>query len=449
MAIEGRAEALIVDADPEAGREILAFLEGRGYIAEWVDNGEKAFNRLDSRVFDVLVTGLNVQRVDGMRLMAVAKGRNPEICVVVIAEKPDIELATEAMRQGACDFQMKPLNLEKLEAVLQRGLAYQRLVFEQVELKRRLDERFGLGSLIGRSRQMVQVYSAVRQIGPTNHPVHLYGEAGTGKELVAQSIHNSSPRRDEVFAKLDCARLPESAIEGELFGNSGGESRRGRFELADKGTLYLEGIDALSAAVQDSLIAAAREKRVRRAGDGKRIPADVRLIAATHGRLNALAESGALRPELAAMLSPVSIEVPALRTRPDDIPLMVNRLLHAASERHGKEVPGIRRNALNLLIRYDWPGNLREIENIIEGMVATARSNEPLGLNDIPGYLRRSAAPEAGEIRIPAGTPMSEIERIAIEETMKVCGHHKQECAEALGIGLRTLYRKLKAYDIS
>lgn len=425
---------------------MLSFLRDRDYAAEWVDDDEKAFNRLDSRLFDVLVTELNVPRVDGLRLMSVAKDRNPDICVVFITQEPDIALATEAMRQGAYDFQTKPLNLAKLEAVIQRGLAYQRLVYEQVELKRRLDERFGLGSLIGRSRQMVQVYNAVRQAGPTEETVLLFGEPGTGKDLIAQAIHHLSPRRDEAFVKFNCANLPEAVVERELFGEAG--RQQGRFEVADGGTLYLESVGDLTPRLQERLLSVLDHGRIERLGDGKRIPIDVRLITATNQRLDKLSESGAFRPELGAKLAKIVIEAPALRARREDIPLLVHQAIRHAAEAHGSAVEGITRNAMNLLIAYDWPGNVRELQNVIAGMVATLHGRDPLGVHDIPEYVRRSTAPEAGEIRIPTGASMREIERVAIEETMKVCGYNKDQCAKTLGIGLRTLYRKLKEYDI-
>lgn len=448
------AQVLIVDRDPAVGREVLAYLRDRGFTTDWVNDGEKAFNRLDSQFFDVLITELRVGRVDGMRLMAVAKERNPDVCVLFTTAKPDIERATEAMRRGAYDFQTKPLNLDKLEAVIQHGLAYQRLVLEQVELRRRLDERFGLRNLVGRSRQMVQVYSAVRQIGPTHEPVLIYGEPGAGKDLIAQAIHNNSPRRDEPFVKLNCAGMPESVIDRELFGvvlaNPAGErqTRVGRFELAEHGTLYLEGISELSASLQGKLLEALDRQRIERVGDGKRIAIDIRMVTATNQRLDRLVAAGRFQAELADRLAAVIIEAPALRERREDIPLLVSENLRRIKEQHASPVDGITRTAMNLLLRYDWPGNVRELENVIAGMALTARQAGPLDVNDVPEYVRRCAAPEAGEIRVPTGATMREIERVAIEETLKITGYNKEKCAKILGIGLRTLYRKIKEYNI-
>ena len=443
---EHHAEVLVVDRDPAAGRRVLAYLRDHGCAVQWVDDDEKAFNRLDSHLFDVLIAELNVPRVDGLRLMSVARDRNPHVCVIFLAQESDIALAVEAMHQGAYDFQTKPLNLAKLDAVIRRAAAHQRLVYEQVELRRRLDERFGLGSLVGRSRQMIQLYDAVRQVGPMRENVLVFGEPGTGKDLIAQAIHHLSPRRDEPFVKFSCANLPEAVVERELFGGTDG--RRGRVELADGGTLFLESISDLTPRLQEQCSALLAGGRFERAGDGKRIPVDVRVIAATNQRLDKLAEAGAFHGRLYEQLSAVAIEAPALRARREDIPLIVEQALRQASETHGKPIRELSRNAMNLLAAYDWPGNVRELRNVIEGMLATAHGGDPLNVNDIPEYIRRHAAPEAAEIRIPAGASMAEIERVAIEETMRLCGYSKEKCAKMLRIGLRTLYRKLKEYKI-
>ncbi|MBN2310365.1 MAG: sigma-54-dependent Fis family transcriptional regulator [Candidatus Hydrogenedentes bacterium] len=448
------ASVLLVDQDPSTSREIVSFLESQGYEVERVDDGEKAYNRLDSRPFDVLITDLNAHRIDGMRLMAVAKDRNTEICVILITEQPDVERATEAMRQGAYDFQTKPLNLGKLGAVIERGVGRQRLVLEQHELRRRLDEQYGLGNLIGRSRQMITVYAAVRQIAPTKATVLIQGETGTGKDLIAQAIHNSSPRRDAPFVKLNCASIPEALVESELFGHVSGaftgatHSRQGRFELADGGTLFLDEVGELTPALQSKLLRVLEHQQFERLGDSRTIAVDVRLIAATNRSLERMVESGGFRDDLYYRLRVVTIEVPTLRDRREDIPLLANHFIGEACAENGKSVAGITRNAMDLLMRYEWPGNVRELRNIVEGMVIMAREGRALDAGDVPQHVRKSTAPEVSEIRILTGTPMSEVERIVIEETMKVCDYNKERCAKTLGIGLRTLYRKLKAYDL-
>lgn len=454
MAEDAGAAVLLVDRDPAIARTIIAYLEERDYSVEWVDDGEKAYNLLDSRPFDVLVTELNIHRINGMRLMAVAKNRNPEICVILITEDPDIERATEAMRQGAHDYQTKPLNLGKLEAVIQRGIGHQRLVLEQHELKRRLDEQYGFASLVGKSPQIVRIYGAVRQIAPTKATVLIQGETGTGKDLIAQAIHNNSPRKDAPFVKLSCASIPEALVESELYGHVAGaftgaiRSRQGRFEVADKGTLFLDEVGELTPGLQSKLLRVLEHQQFERLGDSRTITVDVRLIAATNRPLATMVEAGQFRDDLYYRLRVVTIDVPTLRQRREDIPLLVDHFIREASATHNKSVQGITRNGMDLLMRYDWPGNVRELKNITEGMVVMARTDRALDVNDVPEHVRRSTTPEVNEMRIPTGTSMREVERIVIEETLKTCGFNKEACADTLGIGLRTLYRKVKEYDI-
>ena len=444
------AVVLLVERDPVTRGEILAFLTERRYAVEWVDDGEKAFNRLDNRLFDVLVTELLIHRVDGMRLMSVAKDRNPDVCVIFLADRPDVELATEAMRQGAYDFQTKPINLGKLEAVIQRGLEHQRLVMEQHELRRRLDNQYGLGSLVGNSRQMVKVYNAVRNAAPGRTPVLIRGESGAGKDLIALAIHNNGPRRDEAFVKVECDATVEAGADRDLFGWAPGAfpgavtAQQGRIELADKGTLFVDEVGALTPAQQGALLTVIERGHVQRLGDTRTIPVDVRVIAATNRSL----DSEGFRADLHQALSAVTIDAPALRDRREDIPLLVHHFLREAARVGGGPVPGITRNALDLLLRYEWPGNVRELKNIVEGMVVLSRGSGMLDVNDIPQHVRRDAGAVAREIRIPIGAPMAEAERAVIEETLKACGYSKSACAKSLGIGLRTLYRKLKQYGL-
>jgi len=448
------AEILLVERTPTTARRIISYLDERHYEVEWVDDGEKAFNRLDDRTYDVLITELNAHRINGMRLLELALERSPEMCVILITEEPDVELATEAMRQGAYDFQTKPLNLGKLEAVIQRGLGRMRLMLEQHELKRRLDEQYGLGNLVGKSRQMIKVYSAVRQIAPSRSTVLIQGETGTGKDLVAQAIHNNSPRRDAPFVKLNCASIPEALVESELFGHVPGaftgatQIRKGRFELADTGTLFLDEVCELTPALQAKLLRVLEYQQFERLGDSRTMTVDVRLIAATNRPLREMVERGEFRDDLYYRLRVVVIEIPALRERREDVPLLVQHFIHEASEANQKRIEGITRGAMDVLGRYDWPGNVRELRNIIEGMVTMARKGHTLDVDDIPQHIRRDTAPEVSEIRIPTGVTMEQVERIVIQETMKVCGFNKEACAKMLGIGLRTLYRKLKQYDI-
>ena len=445
---ESSASVLLVDPDPAIGRDVRGILAEEHYAVEWVDDGEKAFNRLDSRLFDVLVSELHVRRVDGMRLMAVARERNPDVCVIFIAGRPDIELAVEAMRQGAYDFQTKPLNVAKLGAVVQRGLAHQRLVLERYELKRRLDEEYGLGSLVGKSRPMMRVYTQVRQVAPENTTVLIQGESGTGKDLIAQAIHNASPRRDEAFVQVDCSGPGGLHVGRELFGYVQGafpgaaRARVGRAELADKGTLYLDDVGELSPKLQESLVDLIKHRRFSRLGGGRKVRADVRVIAATTHPLAAMP----VHQDLRVLLEAVTIDAPPLRDRTGDVPLLIQHFVRRICQRSGMDEPGISQSGLGLLTRYEWPGNIRELRDAVEEMVAGARGRVLLDITDVPARIRGSVRPRADDVRIPAGSSMKEVERIVIEETLDACGYNREACAKVLGIGLRTLYRKLKEY---
>ena len=447
------ADVLLVDRDPDVGESIISSLSRRRYEVEWVDDDEKAYNCLDARPFDVLVTELNIERVDGMRLMGIAKDRNPDICVVMIAEDPDIELATEAMRQGAYDFQTKPLNIGKLEAVIERGLGYQQLIYEQLQLRRRLDETYGLTTLIGRSKKFATAYDKIRQAAPTEMPIILVGEPGTGKDTVAQIIHHNSPRKNGHFVKLTCSPDSLPLIERELLGHTAGafpgsrEARPGRVELADQGSLYLDEAAAFPQVLFDQLLTTLETGKTQRLGESRAIPAAIRLIISVTPDLDATDKTRDFLAELQRRFNALVIELPPLRDRPEDIAPLTEQFLSLSAKELRKEPPGITRYALQLLMAYRWPGNVRELRSTVHTMVLTSKPGQPLDILDMPLGLRREATPESSEIRIPQGISMHQVERIVIEETLKACKFQKEEAAKTLGIGLRTLYRKLKEYS--
>jgi DNA-binding NtrC family response regulator len=449
-----KPRALLVEGDDATAELLAGFLEDRvGLDVVRVRDGEAGYNVLDSSPVNVVITDLKAHRIDGLRLLEIAKARNPEVCVVVIDKDLDLELATEAMRQGAWDFQVKPVNLEKLKAVLDRALSVQKLVVDYSELRERLDHRYGLPSLTGHSREMISVYDRIRQIAPSRVTVLIEGETGTGKELVAKAIHHASPRRNERFVALNCAALADGVVESELFGHERGaftgadQARKGRFELADGGTLFLDEISEVSPGVQLKLLRVLESREFERVGGATPIPVDVRVIAASNRNLDRRVAEGKFREDLLYRLKVVVIELPPLRERKSDIPLLADHFIREFNEQNGKSVAGLTRGAMELLMQHEWPGNVRELRNLMEGMVVFGKDGKPLDVGDLPVDLR-SKAPAPRTLSVPIGATMAEVERRVIEETLKAFGYDKQKTSKALDISLRTLYRKMKEYDI-
>jgi len=448
-----RPTVLVVDRESQATKDLVAFLRAHDMEVLWARDGEGAFNALDQARVDCLVAELRVHRIDGMRVLQRARERNPEVAAVMMTEGAAIEMAVEAMRQGAYDFQVKPLNLAKLLAVLRHGLSHQALVARVAEIEEQLDARLDLGRLTGHSRVIQRVMEQVRSIASTRATVLLEGETGTGKGLVAQAIHRNSPRKDERFVWVNCGALAEGVIESELFGHergafTGATARRpGRFELADGGTLFLDEIGETPPSVQVKLLRVLQDRAFERVGGTETLSTDVRLIAATNRDLSAEVRAGRFREDLFYRLSVVRIQMPPLRERTEDIPLLVETFVREFNREHGRKVTGITRGVLDRLMHHAWPGNVRELKNTIEGMVVFAEGRRPLDLSDLPDHLR-DVRPEGDRLEVSVGMTVDEAERMLIAATLRHCGNDKPRAAAMLGIGLRTLYRKIKDYSI-
>jgi len=460
-----RPRALIVDKDSAETKELESFLTQKGFEVHWAKDGEQAFNLLDRPAPEaagvsngagpeLVITELKAQRVDGMRLLEVARKRNPEVCVILIADRGSMELATSAMREGAYDFQLRPLNLPKLLAVVERALSHQQLVSRASALEERLDERLKVPNLTGHSRAMQELLAKIIQIAPTRATILIHGETGTGKELIAQAIHQLSPRRNERFVKLHCAELSANIIESELFGHEKGSftgadaQRKGRFELADQGTLFIDEISEIEPNVQTKLLRVLQDRQFERVGGNETVKVDVRVIAATNRPLEVLTARGEFREDLYHRLKVIQIDVPPLRERKEDIPLLVETFIKVLNKEHGRKVTGITRGVADRLMHYDWPGNVRELKNTIEEMVVYTQGKRALEVSDLPIQLRQQRARSAEDLNVTVGMSIEEIERRAIEATLRATGHDKQKTAKMLGIGLRTLYRKQKEYGL-
>jgi DNA-binding NtrC family response regulator len=444
----------VTSPEDEPTQHLVAFLRQQGFEVLWAREGGVAYDILDSEPVDALICHMSDSRIDGFRLVQLARQRNPEICAIVSGTADDIEQGTEVMRQGAYDFQVRPLNLGKLRAVLDRGLSHQKLVGEITDLQRRLQERYRYGGIARRSSAWQRIYAQIEQVAPSRATVLLTGETGTGKGEVAKAIHQNSTRRDRAFVETNCGALPDGIIESELFGHERGAftgastSHKGRFELADLGTLFLDEVGDLSSATQVKLLRVIQSGEFERVGGAETMRADVRLIAATNRDLEGMVEDGSYRADLFYRLNVVTIRIPPLRECREDVPILVNEFLGQFSQENDRTVHTITPAAMDLLMSYEWPGNVRELKNCVEGMVVMSPPERVLDVVDVPAPFRGEAPTPGDEDGMRVGMTMKQIEKLAIEETLKAVRHDRRKAAAMLEIGLSTLYRKEKEYGL-
>ncbi len=443
---------LVAEDEPRHARALAGFLDPAGFEVVVARDTEAADNVIERRPVRALVAELHTPRVDGLGLLRRALRRDPGICAVLIARDTGVAAAVAAMREGAHDVLVPPILREQLLAVLKRGIEHQELAARVAGLERQLDERRRLERLTGTSRAIHRVMEQVTSVASTRAAVLVEGEPGTGKRLVAQAIHRLSPRKDERFVWANVAVAGERLIEGELFGYERGATgaglvRPGRFELADRGTLYLDEIAGIPAGTQVRLLRALQDQSFERLGGTRTLRSDVRLIASTSRDLEAEVRAGRFREDLFLRVSVVRIRMPALRERREDIPLLVQDFVRELSERHGRHVTGISPGALDALARHAWPGNVGELKSAVEGMIVGVAERRRLELSDVPRALK-GKAPREGTLAISVGMTMDEAERQLIEATLRTVAGDKPRAAAMLGIGLRTLYRKLERYGL-
>jgi DNA-binding NtrC family response regulator len=445
-----RPAVLVVGPARGESRRVAESLGGHGFEVLTAADTESADNVLERRPVQALVSELRGARIDGLGLLRRGLRRNPALCGVLLASADAVELAVEAMREGAYDVLVPPVHIDRLLAVLRRGAEHQALRARVAEMEGQLDERLGLERLTGPSRATRRVMEQVGTVAPTRASVLLEGEPGTGKRLVAQMIHRNSPRRDERFVWANCAVVGENLIEGDLFGwergaTGAGAVWPGRLELADGGTLLLDEVGAAPAGVQARLLRAIQERAFERVGGTQTLHADVRLIASTSRDLVAEVRAGRFREDLFERLSVVRIAIPALRERVEDVPLLVDAFIKDFNREHGRKVTGASPGALEALMRHPWPGNVRELKGAVEGMVVAVRERRRLDLTDLPSAMRGRIR-RADSMSVRVGMTVAEAERQLIEATLRHLDGDKPRAASMLGIGLRTLYRKLAEY---
>jgi two-component system response regulator AtoC len=443
---------LIVDDEKTTREGLRAALEERYdvYIAE---DAKAAFELLEREHFDVMLTDFRLPNEDGMKLIARAKSLSkPPICILMTAYGSE-ELAVDAMKRGADDYIAKGrLQIDELEMRIARALKQQNLEVENVSLRQQLDSKFGLENIIGESPVMKEIFEIVQQVAPTRATVLLGGESGTGKELVAKAIHQLSPRSKQPFVTVHCAALVPTLLESELFGHERGaftgahERRIGRFEQAQGGTLFLDEIGEIDASIQVKLLRFLGERTFERVGSNKTLTADVRLIAATNKNLEELVKAGKFREDLFFRLRVVEINLPPLRERTGDIPLLAQRFLREFAGENKKPVNDFTADALQALMNYSWPGNVRELRTAIEHAVVLCRG-EKISARDLPPSVRVDRAVETKLFQRNDLT-VKEAEKQLIERALKDTNGNRTVAAKKIGMSRRTFHRKLHVYHL-
>ena len=438
---------LIVD-DDQVARELLAETLGReGYRVRVAGGGDEALRLAGAEPFDMALVDLRMPDVDGLAVLKQLAMIQPDLPVVILTAFATIETAIAAVNAGAFDYLSKPFRMEEIKIVVRRTLDARRLARENLQYRQELGARYGFEGLVGQSHQMVEIYKLIARMAALETTVLIEGETGTGKELVARAIHGASGRAARPFVVVDCAALPETLFESELFGHERGAftgafaARRGLLETAAGGTCFLDEIGELTAPLQAKLLRTLQERSVRRVGGNDEIPFDVRVVVATNRDLRKLVADGGFRDDLYYRLNVVTITVPPLRERASDIPLLAQHFLEVFARRTGRVVKRLAPESVALLTGYRWPGNVRELEHVIERAMALS-SSETLLPDDFPAHLveERDRAP-----RLPAeGMTLEDVKRWYVNKVLEESGGNKLRAAELLGIDRRTLYRILE-----
>jgi len=443
---------LVVDDDPVTIDLLKEVLSTEGYEVSTALSGEEAITHGTDNFFDLIITDVRMGKKDGMEVLRFFKKNAPDTTVIMITAFGSIETAIEAIREGAYDYISKPFKLEEIKFTVQRALERRRLIQENKFYRQELLEKYQFKNVIGRTPQMFQVYKTIAKVADTKSTVLLCGERGTGKELIARSIHYNSQRSNRPFIPVDCASLVETLIESELFGHVRGaftgasSAKRGLFEESDGGTLFLDEVGNLSLPMQSKLLRFLQEHEIKRVGGTESIKVDVRVIAATNQPLEPLVGSGKFREDLFDRLNVIIITLPPLRERNEDIPLLASHFLQKFSEENHKTISHISPEAIEILLQYSWPGNVRELEHTIERAVIF--STQPIILpEDLPRKM--SEEMKGSEIPMP-GKPLSlkELERKYILKVLEENRGNKKKASEILGIDRATLYRILEKEDV-
>jgi len=450
-----QAKILIVDDEPAHRQMIRAVLDAEGYAIDEAADGKEAVNCVRKRFYDLILMDIRMSKMSGTEALKEIKLINPGIAVIIMTAYASVSTAVEALKSGAYDYLTKPLDIDELKILVAKALHHQKLEEENINLKQILSDSFNFSSIIGRSSAMVKLLETVALVAPSEATVLITGESGTGKELIANAVHLNSPRKDQPLIKVNCAALPETLLESELFGHEKGaftgalNRRQGRFQLAHRSSIFLDEISEMSQTTQAKILRVLQEREFEPVGGTQTIQVDVRIIAATNKNLEEEIRSGRFREDLYYRLKVVTVESPPLRARREDIPLLAEFFLKRYAEKNRRLIKGFSPRAMDILIRHDWPGNVRELENLIERAVILVRG-EIITPKELPEDLipKDLMASSSSTDAIP-GRTLKEVEKEMILRTLDDAGWNRTHAAEILGISRRTLQLKLKEYGIT
>ncbi len=443
-----RAKILIVDDEAIIRESFHDWLSDAGYQVFTAENGFQALEIIERERLGIVIADLVIPGMDGIELMKKAKEIIPNMGVIIITAYGSIPTAIAAMREGAYDYIEKPFCPERVELLIEKIVEHQGLIEENLSLHQKLEERYRFENIIAKSAPMQRVIEVIKIVAKSNATILITGESGTGKELVARAIHSQSQRRDKPFIAVSCAALPESLLESELFGHEKGSftgaytQMKGKFEIANRGSLFLDEIGDMSANIQVHLLRVLEEKEFTRVGGNELVKVNARVIAATNKDLKQAVANGEFREDLYYRVNVVTIELPPLRDRKEDVPLLAQHFLKEFAVENQKDITGFSTDAADFLFKYDWPGNVRELENAIERAVILARSPS-IQVTDLPqeGWLTAGSAPQ-GEV-------LKEVEKNHILKTLIETRGNYSQTARILGISRMTLYNKVRAYALN
>ena len=450
-----KPKLLVVDDEASHRKMIEAVLSDEGYEIKQADDGQVAIDAVENGFFDLILLDIRMRKVGGIEALNRIKEISPGIPIIIMTAYASVDTAVDALKAGAYDYLTKPLDIEELKILVQKALRFHQLEKENIYLKERLNDRFDFSNIIGHGPAMKKLFETMALVAPSDATVLIFGESGTGKELIADAIHQNSPRQERPFIKVNCAALPETLLESELFGHEKGSftgavaRKQGRFQLAHKSSILLDEVAEMAATTQAKILRVLQEREFEPLGSTQTIKVDTRVIAATNKNLEEEIKAGRFREDLYYRLNVVGLEVPPIRERREDISLLTDFFLKRYAERNKRILKGFTPRAIDLLMRYEWPGNVREIENVVERAVIMARG-EMITPAEFPEILQQlDPEVKATYVNLSPGRTLKDVEKDMIIRTLEETAGNRTHAAKILGISRRTLQLKLKDYGIN